>query len=88
MRLKTALWLEDATAVSACDRSTRSVSEVRKKGTDLEDCTQSQCRGIDLKLGEGNGQPPWFTETVLDVLGDDTTLVNGIEGECNPYNIP
>ena len=34
-RLKTALWLEVATAVSACGHSTRLVSDVRKKWTDL-----------------------------------------------------
>ena len=35
-RLKTSLWLEVAMAVSACGHSTRSVTDVRKKWTDLK----------------------------------------------------
>ena len=84
-RLKTALWLEVATAVSACGYSTRSVSNVRKKWTDLKKAAlKASAEANRPKTGGGpKVESPWFTETVLDVLRDDTTLVNGIESEHN-----
>ena len=84
-RLKTSLWLEVALAVSACGHSTRSVTDVRKKWTDLKRAAL-KASGEAKRPKTGGGpkvEPPWFTETVLDVLGDDTTLVNGIDGEHN-----
>ena len=78
-RLKTALWLEVATALSACGHSTRLVSDVRKKWTDLNSAALKAWDEANRpKTGGGpKVEPPWFTEMVLDVLGDDTTLVNG-----------
>ena len=78
-----------ATAVSACGHSTRSprpsqrtVTDVRKKWTDLKRAAfKASAEAKDW--GGPKVELPWFTETVLDMLGDDTTLVNGIEGQHN-----
>ena len=93
-RLKTALWLEVATAVSACGHSTRPVSmrsldEAGQQEVDRpqEGSTQSQSRGKLAKdWGTAHGRTPWFTETVLDVLGYDTTLKLKVS-TTNDYNI-
>ena len=63
----------------------RPVSDVRKKWTDLKRAAlKASAEAKRPKTGGGpKVEPPWFTETVLDVLGDDTTLVNAIEGEHN-----
>ena len=73
---------EVATAESAYGHSTRMVSDVRKKWTNLKRAAfKASAEAKDW--GGPKVELPWFTETVLDVLGDDTTLVNGIEGQHN-----
>ena len=78
-RLKTALWLEVATAVSACGHSTRLVSDVCKKWTDLNSAALKAWDEANRPQTGGGPkvEPPWFTEMVLDLPGDDTTLDNG-----------
>ena len=84
-RLKTALWLEVATAVSACGHSARPVS---KKWTDLKRAALKASPEANWPKTGGRPmvEPPWFTETVLDVLGYDTTLKLKVS-TTNDYNI-
>ena len=82
-RQKTALWQEIAGGVSACGYSTRSIADVRKKWTDIKRAAL-RASGEAKRPKTGGGpkvEPPWFTDIVLDALGELTTLITGIEGE-------
>ena len=59
-RLKTSLWLEVAVAMSACAHSTRSVSDVRKKWTDLKMATlkaNGEAEAEDWGRTQGSQKP-------------------------------
>ena len=82
-RQKIELWQEIAAGVSACGFATRSVADVRKKWTDVKRAALRASGEIKHpKMGGGpKVEPPWFTDIVLDALGELTTLIAGIEGE-------
>ena len=82
-RQKAALWQEIALGISACGFSSRSIADVRKKWTDVKRAAL-RASGESKRPKTGVAQklaPPWFTDIVLDALGELTTLITRIEGE-------
>ena len=80
---KLAAWQKIATAVSACGFATRTVEDIKKKWSDLKRAAIS-CGAEARQPRTGGGPPPhrlWFVDSVLDVLGDATALISGIDGK-------
>ena len=82
-RTKNAVWSDIAQAVSACGYAVRTASDIKKKWADLKRIgIHSAAEATHPKTGGGPKPPrPWFVDTVLDVLGEGTSLITGIEGE-------
>ena len=82
-KTKLAAWQRIATAVSACGFATRTVEYINKKWFDLKREVIS-CGAEARHPRTGGGPPPhrlWFVDSVLDVLGDATALISGIDGK-------
>ena len=79
---KAVAWQSIATAMSACGVAARSAADVRKKWIDLKRVAlKANSASKQPKTGGGPPPPrPWFVDNVLNVLGDNTSLVDGIEG--------
>lgn len=79
---KTGIWEDIATGVSACGVAARAAGDVRKKWIDIKRAAL-KANSASKRPQTGGGPPPprpWFVDNVLDVLGEETSLVDGIEG--------
>ena len=67
----------------ACGYAVRTASDIKKKWADLKRIgIHSAAEATHPKTGGGPKPPrPWYVDTVLDVLGEGTSLITGIEGE-------
>ena len=80
---KNAIWVEIAQAVSACGFALRSSLDVRNKWSDIKrGCIKVAADMKRPKTGGGPAvPPPWYFDTVMDIVGDGSALVSGIDGE-------
>ena len=78
-RTKNTVWADIAQAVSACGYTVRKASDIQKKWADLKRIgIHSAAEATHPKTGGGPKPPrPWFVDTVLDVLGEGTSLITG-----------
>ena len=80
---KAAIWTEIAEAVSACGFVLRSSLDVRKEWSDIKrGCLKVAADIKRPKIGGGPAvPPPWYFDTVMDIVGDGSALVSGIDAE-------
>ena len=80
---KKEIWDGIATEVNARGADRRTVSELKKKWAEMKSASlRILYERRNPKTGGGKKMPePWFLTYVLDVLGDDTVLVDGIAGK-------
>ena len=68
--------------MSATGVAARSTAEVKTKRADMK--RASLKHASEAKHPKTGGGPPvhkpWFVDGVLDILGDETCLIEGIEG--------
>ena len=81
-KLKNGLWATIASQVSATGVAIRSTIEVKKKWSDIKRAALKHAS--ETKYPKTGGGPPvhkpWFVDAVLDILGDETSLIEGIQG--------
>ena len=80
---KNGIWTDIAEAVSACGFALRSSLDVRKKWSDIKrGCIKVAADIKRPKTGGGPAvPPPWYFETVMDIVGDGSAIVSGIDGK-------
>ena len=81
-KLKNGLWAKIASQVSATGVAVRSTVEVKKKWSDIKRAALKHAS--ETKYPKTGGRPPvhkpWFVDAVLGILGDETSLIEGIQG--------
>ena len=80
---KNKIWNSIAVATSACGYAARSPHEVKKKWSDMKRTSIKIASEMKHpKTGGGSATfRPWYVDTVLDILGEETALVHGIDGK-------
>ena len=81
---KTAVWAQIAATVSSSSHAVREVMDVRKKWVDLKMAAlKANSEATRPQTGVGpKPERPWFTDLILDILGQDSCLVSGIAGKA------
>ena len=66
-----------------CIPERRTIAELKEKWTDMKSVSQRiiSARRYPKTGGGKKEKEPWFVDLVLDVLGVDTALVEGIAGK-------
>ncbi|XP_025108701.1 myb-related transcription factor, partner of profilin-like [Pomacea canaliculata] len=82
LQKKQEIWKNIAAKVSACGVAVRTVAEIKDKWGLLKRTTLQKKRDA-YKTGGGKGMPPpEYEDTVVAILGNNTSLINGIAGNA------
>ena len=81
---KNRIWDSIAVATSACGYAVRSNNEVKKKWSDMKRTAIKIASEMKHSKTGGGGPAivrPWSVDSVLDILGEEIALVQGIDGK-------
>ena len=81
---KKQLWDAIAREVNSRGSDQRTVAELKKKWAEMKSaCLRIISARRNPKTGGGKkDKEPWYVNVILDILGEDTALVEGIASKC------